>query len=220
MQPRLQARHREPRPKPPRRRPGWRPGWPRPPRRPDLVGALSKELGASPGQAAGAAGALFGLAKSRLKPEEFGQISKAVPGMDSLLSAPAAAAVGTSGLGQLAGSAAGLASAASAFRSSVSSLSWSPRRFPCSRSSWEDWRSKRGRPSRWRAEVARTLDVRDREYRRTGAPYSHRGPRAPRTVRPLLIGHAFDTAEVIARQRRGPACVIRDLLARPCSARN
>ena len=83
---------------------------------PDLVGALSKELGSSPGQAAGAAGTLFGVAKSRLKPEEFGQISKAVPGMDALLrAAPAAAAVGTSGLGQLAGSAAGLASAASAF---------------------------------------------------------------------------------------------------------
>ena len=82
---------------------------------PDLVGALSKELGASPAQAAGAAGSLFGLAKSRLKPEEFGQISKAVPGMASLLSAAPAAAVGTSGLGQLAGSATGLASAASAF---------------------------------------------------------------------------------------------------------
>jgi hypothetical protein len=79
---------------------------------PDLVGALSKELGASPGQAAGAAGTLFGLAKSRLKPEEFGQISKAVPGMDALLSAaPALGAVGTSGLGQVAG----LAGAASAF---------------------------------------------------------------------------------------------------------
>ena len=82
---------------------------------PDRVGALSKELGSSPGQAAGAAGTLFGLAKSRLKPEEFGQIAKAVPGMDSLLRAAPAAAVGTSGIGQLAGSAAGLASAASAF---------------------------------------------------------------------------------------------------------
>jgi Protein of unknown function VcgC/VcgE (DUF2780) len=85
---------------------------------PELVGALSKELGASPAQAAGAAGSLFGVAKSRLKPEEFGQISKAVPGMDSLLKAApsAAAAVGTAGaLGQLGGSAAGLASAASAF---------------------------------------------------------------------------------------------------------
>src|SRR5262245_16642913 len=41
---------------------------------PDLVGALSKELGSSPAQAAGAAGSLFGIAKSRLKAEEFGQI--------------------------------------------------------------------------------------------------------------------------------------------------
>jgi hypothetical protein len=85
---------------------------------PDLVDALSKELGASPAQAAGAAGSLFGVAKSRLKPEEFGEISQAVPGMDSLLkAAPSdAAAVGTAGaLGQLGGSAAGLVSAASAF---------------------------------------------------------------------------------------------------------
>jgi hypothetical protein len=90
---------------------------------PDLVNALSKEIGATPGQAAGAAGALFGVAKSRLKPEDFAQVAKAVPGMSSLLSAaPAAAAVGTSGaagaagaLSKAAGSASGLASAASAF---------------------------------------------------------------------------------------------------------
>jgi Protein of unknown function VcgC/VcgE (DUF2780) len=85
---------------------------------PELVGALSKELGATPEQAAGAAGTLFGIAKSRLKAEEFSQVANAVPGMDSLLkAAPAAAgAVGTSGaLSQLSGSAAGLATAASAF---------------------------------------------------------------------------------------------------------
>lgn len=86
---------------------------------PDLVGALSKELGSTPEQAAGAAGALFGVAKSRLKPEEFSQVSKAVPGMDSLLKAAPAAAVGTSGAGgalsKMAGSTSGLATAASAF---------------------------------------------------------------------------------------------------------
>jgi hypothetical protein len=85
---------------------------------PDLVNALSKEMGSTPEQAAGAAGALFGVAKSRLKADEFTQVSKAVPGMDSLLKAApvASAAVGTSGaLGQLAGSAGGLATAASAF---------------------------------------------------------------------------------------------------------
>ena len=47
---------------------------------PALISALAGEIGGSPEQAAGAAGALFGLAKSRLKPEEFGQISKAVQG--------------------------------------------------------------------------------------------------------------------------------------------
>ena len=85
---------------------------------PELVGALSKELGVSEPQAAGAAGSLFGVAKSRLKPAEFSQVSAAVPGMDSLLKAApvAGGAVGTSGaLSSLAGSAAGLASAASAF---------------------------------------------------------------------------------------------------------
>ena len=83
---------------------------------PELVGALSKEIGASPEQAAGAAGTLFGVAKSRLKPQEFSQVSKAVPGMDALLGAAPAAAVGTSGaLSQLSGSASGLAGAMAAF---------------------------------------------------------------------------------------------------------
>jgi hypothetical protein len=85
---------------------------------PDLVGDLSKELGATPEQAAGAAGTLFSLAKSRLKPEEFSQVAKAVPGMDALLkAAPAtAAAVGTTGaLPGAGGAASGLASAATAF---------------------------------------------------------------------------------------------------------
>jgi len=55
--------------------------------------------------------------RASLKAEEFSQVAKAVPGMDSLLkAAPAAGATGTSGaLSQLAGSAGGLATAASAF---------------------------------------------------------------------------------------------------------
>jgi hypothetical protein len=85
---------------------------------PELVGQLSKELEATPEQAAGAAGALFNLAKSRLKPEEFSQISSAVPGMDSLLKAAPSAggAVGTTGaLAEAAGAAGCLAAATSAF---------------------------------------------------------------------------------------------------------
>jgi len=85
---------------------------------PELVGAISKEIGATPEQSAGAAGALFGVAKSRLKADEFSQVAKAVPGMASLLGAATANTppVGTAGaLSQVAGSAGGLASAAAAF---------------------------------------------------------------------------------------------------------
>ena len=90
---------------------------------PELVGMLSKEIGGTPEQAAGAAGALFSVAKSRLKPEEFTQVAGAVPGMDALLkAAPAMAAAGGAGAAGAAGAASkitgsggGLASAASAF---------------------------------------------------------------------------------------------------------
>ena len=86
---------------------------------PALVGALSKEIGATPEQSAGAAGALFGVAKSRLKADEFSQIAGAVPGMDSLLKAAPAASGGglgaVAGLSQLGGSAGSMAAAAQAF---------------------------------------------------------------------------------------------------------
>jgi hypothetical protein len=86
---------------------------------PELVSALSKQIGGTPEQAAGAAGALFGLAKSRLKPGDFSKISKAVPGMDMLLkAAPAMAAAGggpTDALSQLAGTVGGIPQVAQAF---------------------------------------------------------------------------------------------------------
>jgi hypothetical protein len=91
---------------------------------PALVGALAKELGATPAQAAGAAGALFRVAQSRLKPSDFSQVAGAVPGMTSLLSAApnvekASGTSGTAGatkaLSQIAKPAAGLAGAMSAF---------------------------------------------------------------------------------------------------------
>jgi uncharacterized protein VcgC/VcgE DUF2780 len=65
---------------------------------PELIGALTKEMGATVPQASGAAGALFGLAKTRLKPEEFSKVAGAVPGIDSLLAA-APAVAGTAGTG-------------------------------------------------------------------------------------------------------------------------
>jgi hypothetical protein len=54
---------------------------------PELVGKLTKDLSITPKQATGGAGSLFGLAKTRLKPDEFSQVAKAVPGMDGLLKA-------------------------------------------------------------------------------------------------------------------------------------
>ena len=90
---------------------------------PELIGALSKELSATPEQAAGAAGALFSVAKSRLKADDFSKVASAVPGMSSLLKAapsPSGSSSGVAGaLSQVAGtsgsSLTGLASAASAF---------------------------------------------------------------------------------------------------------
>ncbi|HKV98872.1 MAG TPA: DUF2780 domain-containing protein [Vicinamibacterales bacterium] len=83
---------------------------------PELIGSLSKEIGASPEVAAGAAGALFGVAKSKLKPAEFSQVSKAVPGMDMLLkAAPAMGGAGGAMAAMAGGGAGNLAAAASAF---------------------------------------------------------------------------------------------------------
>jgi Protein of unknown function VcgC/VcgE (DUF2780) len=83
---------------------------------PELVGDLAKEIGATPQQAEGAAGALFGLAKSRLSPADWTKVAGAVPGMDGLLKAAPAVAAGTTGaISSMAGQASGLASTAGAF---------------------------------------------------------------------------------------------------------
>jgi hypothetical protein len=71
---------------------------------PELVGQLTKALSITPAQASGGAGALFGLAKSKLSPADFSQVAASVPGIDKLIkSAPAAsknsALGGLSGLG-------------------------------------------------------------------------------------------------------------------------
>ncbi len=86
----------------------------------DLVTALSKDLGCKLQQAEGAAGALFGLAKSRLKPEEFARVAAAVPEMARLLKAappadPKAAAAGGLASAAGAGNLGGLAGLAGSF---------------------------------------------------------------------------------------------------------
>ena len=64
---------------------------------PELVEGLAKELGSTPEQAAAAAGVLFGIAKSLLKPDEFASVANVVPGMDALLAAVPAGVVAPSG---------------------------------------------------------------------------------------------------------------------------
>jgi uncharacterized protein VcgC/VcgE DUF2780 len=88
---------------------------------PELVGALTKELGVTPQQAEGAAGALFGAAKTKLSPSDWSQVAGAVPGMDNLLKAapamPTGGVAGTSGVAAATGAAGlgGLANMAGSF---------------------------------------------------------------------------------------------------------
>lgn len=89
---------------------------------PELIGQLTKGLNVTPEQAIGGSGALFGLAKTRLKPEDFTKVSDAVPGMDGLLKAAPKPKEGGMGAlsalsGALPGKAGGLASAATSFKS-------------------------------------------------------------------------------------------------------
>ena len=90
------------------------------PASPELVGQLSKELSITPAQATGGAGALFGVAKSRLSPADFSKVAAAVPGMGNFLKA-APATDNASGLSGLTGSlpgglGGGLASTAGSFQ--------------------------------------------------------------------------------------------------------
>src|SRR3982750_524196 len=93
---------------------------------PELIGQLTQQLSITPKQAAGGAGALFGLAKSKLSTDQFGQIANVVPGMDGLLKAApkttkSGASATTDTLGQLAGALpgglGGIASLAGSFKS-------------------------------------------------------------------------------------------------------
>ena len=77
---------------------------------PSLVDILVRQLGITPEQAAGGAGALFSMAKQAMSPTDFSQVIKAVPGMNQYLAeAPSQTAptYGLAGLMGLAGSALG-----------------------------------------------------------------------------------------------------------------
>ena len=88
---------------------------------PELIGQLTKELSITPEQAVGGSGALFGLAKTNLSPDDFTKVANVVPGMDSLLKAapkPKQSATGAMGAmgGMLPGKIGGMASVASSFK--------------------------------------------------------------------------------------------------------
>ncbi len=90
----------------------------------ELIQMLTSQLGISGDQAEGGAGLLFKMAKEALGVDDFSQISKAVPGIDGLISsAPEEGGLGgalgglASALGGEAGKLGGLASLAGGFKS-------------------------------------------------------------------------------------------------------
>lgn len=69
----------------------------------DLVSLLTQNLGVTPQQAQGGAGAIFDYAKGKLGAADFSKVAAAVPGMDSLLSAAPKTGGTASNLTKLAG---------------------------------------------------------------------------------------------------------------------
>ena len=62
----------------------------------ELVSVLTQQLGVTEPQATGGAGAIFGLAQSKLSPDNFSQVARVVPGMEGLLhAAPTGGATGS-----------------------------------------------------------------------------------------------------------------------------
>ena len=76
-----------------------------------LLNTLGSELKISPEQAVGGAGAMLGLARNNLSGDEYGQLTKAVPGLDLLAGANALGSL--NGLGELLGKHTGQRSALS-----------------------------------------------------------------------------------------------------------
>lgn len=67
----------------------------------NLLNILGSQLNITPEQAVGGAGAMLGLARNNLSSDDYGQLTKAVPGLDLLSGANLLG--GLSGLGQLLG---------------------------------------------------------------------------------------------------------------------
>ena len=84
-----------------------------------LVDILVRQLGVSPQQAMGGAGAIFQMAQGNMNPQAFGSLSQSVPGMSTMLgAAPAMPAAGglTSLMGNSGSSLGSVASLAGSFQ--------------------------------------------------------------------------------------------------------
>jgi flavorubredoxin len=80
----------------------------------DLIQSLTSQLGITTEQAAGGAGAMFNLAKSRLSSEDFSQIAASVPDIDGLMAAaPALTDTASDAVASMLGGENGLGSLAS-----------------------------------------------------------------------------------------------------------
>ena len=93
---------------------------------PELVGQLTKQLNIKPEQAIGGAGALFGVAKTKLKPEDFLKVSNAVPGIDGLLKAAPKVGGGSDPLSQIGSALPGKAGAIAQVGGAFKQLGLSP----------------------------------------------------------------------------------------------
>ena len=92
---------------------------------PELVGQLVSELGITPTQAEGAAGTLFGVAKTKLSAADFVKVAAAVPNMDGLLKAAPKASSSDSLAGKATAALGGVGTAAAA-ASTLSKLGLKP----------------------------------------------------------------------------------------------
>jgi hypothetical protein len=83
----------------------------------ELVKNLTDKFSVKPEQAAGGIGSILNYAKGKLSADDFGKVSKAIPGTDSLLAAAPAvdSNAATSALAKLAPGAAGIASLGGSF---------------------------------------------------------------------------------------------------------
>lgn len=94
---------------------------------PELTGQLTKQLSITPEQAIGGAGAIFGVAKTKLSADDFLKVSNVVPGMDGLLkAAPKPKADASDMLGTLSSALPGKAGAMASVAGSFKQLGMSP----------------------------------------------------------------------------------------------